>query len=109
MTTYDFWKLVGVTVYSSLVFLTVIWAAVGLSYWRQSKTRKWLWMTISLSAFAVLFAGLSIVAAEPAWLERTTMQVINRLFGLVAVSTGSWFTWLYLRAEWRRTNKAKSD
>ena len=103
-------KMVGVTVYSVIVFLAIIWGAVGFSYFRAGKQRlMWGSLATAMFAFALLFFGLSVIAAEPWWLNRMVITIVNRTLGMVAMLASCSFTWQYLHREWRRSKAATGD
>lgn len=96
----DWLNVYGVMGYGATVALIVIWIGVGVSYAQY----HWHWYLFvgCFVAYAVLFAALTLVAAQAPWLDRTTNMLLNRTSVWVGVILGIIFTWRYLRSNLRR-------
>lgn len=98
----DWIKVLGIIAYAGCVGLSVLWAGIGVTYLRAGHSRRtWLFFIACMLAFAIMFSGLTFVAAEPVWVNRTMLSVAQRVTAILAVVTGGIYTYFTLRNEWR--------
>lgn len=101
----DVLALYGIAGYSLTVGLAVLWAGIAISYIDAGRSRRtWGFFIGGVICYALLFVGLTLVAAQPPWLVslRTANMLINRTLVLLGAIQIGIFTWLYLRARWLR-------
>lgn len=93
----------GIMAYAACVGLAVLWLGMGLAYWRSGQGRlTWGSFILSMLGFAVMFAGLTLVASEPPWLDRVAFSLLQRSMAIVAAVAGWLYSLLVLRHEWRK-------
>lgn len=98
---------VGVVAYAGATSLAALWVVIGISYWRTTGRGRWLLFCISAAAFALLAAGLTLIASEPSWVSRTVLSTVQRSIAVIAVVTGWVYSLQYLRAQLLRTRSAE--
>jgi hypothetical protein len=96
-------RTMGVVAYAACVGLAILWLGIGFAYWRAGYGRvTWVAFIVSMTGFAVLFIGLTLVASEPSWLDRVTFSLLQRSMAIVAATAGWLYSMLVLRHEWRK-------
>lgn len=100
----------GVLGYSLTVVLAIIWASIGLAYYKADRGKRiWGVFVVGVVLYAVLFSYLVLISIEPPWLDRTIMQPAMRTVALGASICISVFTVMVLRKEASKPRRAAPD
>lgn len=96
-------QLYGMLGYSLLVALCIMWAGMGIAYYRagRGRRRSWVFFVACMFFTAAFFTGLSFVAAEMPFIDRFWSSLLNRSLALSAGVAGWAYTMLVLRFEWK--------
>ena len=96
----------GALGYAMCVALAVMWASVGIAYYRSGRgVGIWTPFVVSMVSFAAFFVGLAFVALEASFIDRYWSSIINRSLALAAATAGWIYTFLTLRSEWRHNKE----
>lgn len=95
MTTDPWLALYGLAGYAGTVSLLVVWIGIALSHARVSK--QWWLLAVGLCFYALLFVGLTMVASEAPFINRTVNMIVNRTITWLGLTCVGAFTWHYLK------------
>lgn len=87
----------GLFSYAMLMAGCIVWAGIGISWWIAMRNPHQLVFAAGMITCAIMFACLTLVVAQPAWLEPGALVPLTRIAAAITVVTLGNTTVAYLK------------
>lgn len=103
-------RAIGIFSYTQTVGLAVVWIGIAVAMMRSMHSpQRWFALIPFAACYAVLFAGLTIIAYSPDWYSSEWGQPILRYATFVGGLFGWTFTFMFLHELWRCDKGGRHD